>query len=153
MKKFGIFISLICVLCAFFSCSITYNKLADTTYAIELDSVDSDTNDVITGGIKWEFSSEKYPYVGETGYVLTISEYGEFSDEILAAMLEAGIDVSAFESTSATGCWRLVSASKLYVSVPGAGQTKQTYDIEIDDDAGTLTLSNDTSGEVIMYKK
>ena len=137
---------------SFSSCAAAYNKLSGTTYVIEID--ESGEEDGIIGGIKWEFSSEKYPYVGETGNLLTISEYGEFTEEYIKMMLEAGFPVPEIDTKEAIkGCWRVISPSKLYVCVVGASQIKQEYSFSIDDASKTLTLENDTNGTIVLTKK
>ncbi|MCR5699541.1 MAG: hypothetical protein K6G52_07860 [Treponemataceae bacterium] len=149
MKKRILFlVALVMAIFLCSSCAVTYNNLKDRTYALY-------ANDECTSGVKWSFTSEKWPYVGDSGYILNIEAFVELSEsdqEFIEAAAAMGITIElGEESSSSQGVWKPVSATEVYINCPGESQTKKTYTIEIDDEAGTLILT-DGDGTVIMTR-
>ena len=149
MKKRILFlVALVMAIFVCSSCAITYNNLKNTTYAIYM-------NDEMTSGYKWNFTTEKWPYVGDTGYVLNIQVFATVDEDMEAlweALVQSGENVTIGYDTgtqSCSGVWKPLSSTEIYVNCPGSGHTKKTYKIEIDDNAETLTLT-DVDGSVVM---
>ncbi len=73
---------------------------------------------------------------------------------MIEAAAAAGIPIDMGTTSSEvehSGAWRPLSATQIYVNCPAESQTHKTYTIDVDDDAGTLTLT-DEDGSVVMVR-
>ncbi|MCR4790300.1 MAG: hypothetical protein K5839_04400 [Treponemataceae bacterium] len=138
---------------AFSGCSITYSKLADTTWQLteviencpsldEDGNVVTDENGIVfvtqTTTTKWSFSSEDYPYAGIGGDKMSI--YEDISID--------GVSQDGYPKNG-SGEWRMVDMTHILVNCPAAGYTNKTFTVDVTDDQLTI---NNGEGELTLTK-